>query len=276
MTKYLPTGRIKWGDPSKHNLESIMKLAKNRKKGYWFNVDLEYVHKLHDSHNDYPLAPEKMIIGDDIISNWTRNGMNKHGMKLGKVAKLTQNLNDKKEYRIHYVALQQCIEMGLKLGKIHEVVEFDQSDWMAKYINLNTKFRTAAKFKFEKELYKLMSNAVFGKTMENVRDRIDFKLINNVDIFKKHTELPSFKSFTSFNENLVGLHRTKCEIKLNKPIYVGASILDLSKTLMYDFNYNFIKKIYGNKAELLGTDTDSLKYCIETEDLYMDMHKNSD
>lgn len=110
--------------------------------------------------------------------------------------------------------------------------------------------------------------------MENVRKRVDVKLVTDSSKFVKLTSKPTFVSRKIFNEDLVAVHNKKEQLTLNKPAYVGMCILDLSKTVMYDFHYNYIKKRYKSKAQLLFTDTDSLCYEIQTEDIYADLFQN--
>ena len=127
-----------------------------------------------------------------------------------------------------------------------------------------------------------MNNSVFGKTMENLRKRVDIRLVTNEKKLDKLTSKPTCVSSKIFNENLMAVHKVKETLTLNRPAYVGMCILDLSKMLMYDFRYNYIKKKYNNRARLLFTDTDSLTYEIEAEDVYKDfwndkgMFDNSD
>jgi len=115
---------------------------------------------------------------------------------------------------------------------------------------------------------------VFGKTMENIRNRVNIKLVTSESEAKKLTNQPNFKSFTIFSKNLIAVHMNVTKLKFDKPVYLGAAILDISKNLMYDFHYNYIKHKYGNKTQLLFTDTDSLMYHIHTEDLYKDIAPN--
>ena len=218
-------------------------------------VDLEYPEKLHDLHNDYPLCPERVECKN-------------------KVEKLIPNLRDKKKYVLHYKNLIQCLQQGMKLKKIHRGIRFVESEWMKPYIEMNTQLRTKAKNNFEKDFYKLMNNSVFGKTMENIRNRVDVKLVNNVQRFKKLAAKPNYKGRKIFSENLIAVHMKKTSLTMNKPVYLGMCILDLSKTIMYDFHYNYIKPKYGNKAKLLFTDTDSFMYEIQTEDFYNDISGN--
>ena len=215
-------------------------------------VDLEYPEELHDLHNDYSLCPERVECD--------------HGVK-----KLIPNLRDKNNYVIHYKNLMQCLSLGMKLKKIHRGIKFYESAWLKPYIDKNTNLRTQAKNNFEKDFFKLMNNAVFGKTMENIRNRVNIKLVNTGDQFKKLVAKPNYESRIIFNENLVSVHMKKTSLTMNKPVYLGMCILDLSKTLMYDFHYNYIKTKYGDKAKLLFTDTDSLLYEIQTEDFYKDI-----
>ena len=159
----------------------------------------------------------------------------------------------------------------MKLTKIHKGIKFVESDWMKPYIEMNTNLRAKAKNNFEKDFFKLMNNSVFGKTMENIRNRVDVKLVNTEEKLRKLVAKPNFRSRKIFSENLVSVHMKKTSLTMNKPIYLGMCILELSKTIMYDFHYNYIKPKYGEKAKLLFTDTDSLMYEIETEDFYKDI-----
>ena len=217
-------------------------------------VDLEYPDDLHDLHNEYPLAPERITVN--------------------KTEKLVPNLNNREKYVLHHTNLKQYLNLGLKLTKIHRGVKFLERDWMKEYIQLNTDLRTKGTTDFEKDFFKLMNNSVFGKTMENVRNRVDIRIVNDEKKWNKLAKKHNFKSATIFSENLVAVHMRRTSVKLRKPIYLGMSILDISKTLMYDFHYNYIKSKYGNNAKLLFTDTDSLCYEITTEDFLKDISKN--
>ncbi|XP_072034592.1 uncharacterized protein [Amphiura filiformis] len=142
---------------------------------------------------------------------------------------------------------------------------------MKSYIDKNTRLRTKAKSDFEKDFFKLMNNSVFGKTMENIRNRVNVNLVTSEAEARKLTSKPNYDRYTIFDENLVAVHMKKIKLYFNKPIYLGMSILDISKTKMYDFHYNYIKRKYGGRAKLCMTDTDSLTYEIQTEDFYTDI-----
>ena len=253
MSMKLPTHGFEWLSSGE-----MEKLFDNQVVQVWektpciLEVDLEYPEELHDLHNDYPFCPEKVKC---------KNG----------VEKLIPNLRDKTKYVIHYKNLIQCLKAGLKLKKIHNGIKFIESEWLKPYIDKNTKLRTQAKNEFEKNFFKLMNNSVFGKTIENIRNRVNVKLVNTQEILKKLSAKTNYKGCKIFNENLISVHMKKTSLTMNKPVYLGMCILDLSKTIMYDFHYNYIKPKYGAKAKLLFTDTDSFMYEIETEDFYKDI-----
>ena len=156
------------------------------------------------------------------------------------------------------------------------MLKFDQSPWLKQYIDFNTEKQKHAKNSFKKDFFKLMNNSVFGKTMENLRKRVDIRPETNEKKLYKLTSKPTFVSSKVFNENLMAVHKVKETLTLNRPAYVDMCILDLSKMLMYNFHYNYIKKKYNNRARLLFTDTDSLTYEIEGDDVYKDFWNDKD
>eukprot|EP00732_Lithocolla_globosa_P000001 Lithocolla_globosa_v1_NODE_1_length_16663_cov_42.954359.p1 type:complete len:1376 gc:universal NODE_1_length_16663_cov_42.954359:11827-15954(+) len=282
MSQPLPFSNFNWVNESWNTFTSnyIMNMNPDDPYGAILEVDLEYPSRLHDLHNDYPVCPEKMSVSNSMLSpyslNLKRNGCEDVELPEDKTMKLVPNLLNKKRYVIHYRNLQQAMKLGLRLTKVRRVLTFTQKSWLKPYIDFNTSLRAKAKNAFEKDFFKLMNNSVFGKTMENVRGRIDFRLCTNDKQLDKLSSKPEYLHRNVFTDNLVGVHLKKTMVKLDKPIYAGFAILELSKHLMYDFHYNTIKVKYGNKAKLLGTDTDSLKYIIETPDLYKDMNEISE
>ncbi|XP_011859786.1 PREDICTED: uncharacterized protein LOC105557208 [Vollenhovia emeryi] len=176
-------------------------------------------------------------------------------------AKLLATLYCKKRYVIHYRNLQQCTRQGLRVTNIHRVLQFAQSAWFRDYIELNTQFRTLAKNNFEKNLYKLMNNAVFGKTMENVRNRVNVKLITKWEGrygAEAMVAKPNFHSRSIFSENLIAVELRKLEVKFDKPIYVGMCILNISKVCLYEFHHEYMLPLYRDRCKIMYTDTDSL------------------
>ena len=276
MSQYLPTGGFKWLTEKQINKINLSKYNENSNKGLLIEVDLEYPKELHDLHNDYPLAAERVCVNKDMLSEYCKTIATKYNISTGLVSKLIPTLSNKEKYVLHYRNLQLYLDLGLKINKVHRVLEFNQSPWLKQYINFNTEKRTQAKNSFEKDFFKLMNNSVFGKTMENIRKRVDVRLITDEKKLLKMVSKPTYVSSKIFNENLVAVHKIKETLTLNRPAYIGMCILDLSKTLMYNFHYNYIKKKYGNKAKLLFTDTDSLTYEIEAENVYQDFWNDKD
>ena len=276
MSQYLPTGGFRWMTQKQIDKTNLALYKEDSKKGLILEVDLKYPNKLHNLHNDYPLAPEKVKVTENMLSDYCKRIADKYSISTGLVHKLIPTLSKKEKYVLHYRNLQLYIKLGLKVSKVHRVLEFDQSPWLKQYIDYNTEKRKNAKNDFEKDFFKLMNNSVFGKTMENIRKRVDVRLVTDEKKLLKLTSKPTYVSSKIFNENLVAVHKIKETLTLNRPAYVGMCILDLSKTLMYDFHYNYIKHKYGEKAKLLFTDTDSLTYEIEANDVYKDFFKDKD
>ena len=276
MSQYLPTGNFKWMTDKEISKINLGKYELDSKEGLIPEVDLEYPKELHDLHNEYPIAAEKVKVSNDMLSAYCKKITKKYNISTGLVRKLIPTLRDKNEHVLHYRNLQLYLDLGLKIKKIHRVLKFDQSPWLKQYIDFNTEKKKPAKNTFEKDFFKLMNNSVFGETMENLRKRVDVKLVTNEKKLDKLTSKPTYVSSKIFNENLMAVHKIKETLTLNRPAYVGMCILDLSKTLMYDFHYNYIKKKYNDKAKLLFTDTDSLTYEIEAVDAYKDFWTDKD
>ena len=276
MSQPLPTHEFDWLTEKEIKSIDFTKVKDDADEGYILEVNLEYPEEIHDQHADYPLAPEHIQVTPDMLSPYAKSIAEDLKLKGSFTTKLVPNLNDKNRYVVNYRNLKQYLSLGMKLSKIHRVLSFKQSPWLKSYIDFNTDKRKQARNDFEKDFYKLMNNSVFGKTMENLRKRVKIELVNNQKRAMKLSVKPSFQGFRIFNEDLVGVNMKIEKLYLNRPIYVGFSILDMSKTLMYDFHYNHIKKIYGLSATLLFTDTDSLAYVIQTNDIYEDMMHSLD
>ena len=228
----------------------ISALTASKIKGYLLEVDVKYPTNLHDSHNGLPFMCDKM--------------------KINKVEKLVPNLKDKKNYIIHIGALDQALRHGLVLEMIHRAIEFNQTDWTKPCIDFNTKLRTAATNDFEKDFCKLMSNSVFEKTMENIRKHRNIKLVTNKDKYLRTVMKPNFKSGVLFGENLMECKMGHTKVVMKKPVYLGQTILDLSKIIMYEFHYDYMKPKFEG-LQLCYMDTDWLVYHIKTKDFYADI-----
>ena len=241
--------------------------------GRILEVDLEYPSRLHKSHNDYPLAPEKLLVEKEWLSDYQTELLENKSVL--NVTKLVPNLMDKKKYVVHYKNLQLYLSLGMRLKKIHRVLEFNEQPWMEPYIRLNRELRKQAKSTFAKDFYKLINNSVFGRRLENLHKRVDIKIIktdgSENEKLRKLIAKRSFNRRIKFSDEISAIHVNKTVLKLTKPIYIGFSVLDLSKHLMYDWYYNNLKTKYGENCTLLYTDTDSLLVDIKTNDVYKDM-----
>ena len=226
-------------------------IKKNSDKGYIIEVDVDYPSKLHKLQSDMPILPERM--------------------KIDKTQKLVCNLRYKKKYVVHISILKQALNDGLKLKKVHRVIEFNQKAWFKKHIDINTELRKKASNDFEKDFFKLMNNAVFGKAMENVRTHRDIKLVKTDYKRNKLVSEPNYHTMKLISENLSIIEMKKVKVKMNKPIYLGLSILEISKIIMYEFWYDYMKKKYGDMVKLCYMDTDSLVMNIKTKGFCKDI-----
>jgi len=239
--------------------------------GYILEVDLEYPSELHDLHNDFPLAPEKLVVTEQMLSSYASSFLTETKKHVSG-EKLIQNLNHKNNYVTHFANLKLYIRLGMKLTRIHRVLRFEQIPSVKSYIDFNTEKRRQAKTDFERDFYKLLNNSVFGKTMENARNRVNVVLCDDANKAKKLIAQPTFQHVEIINPELVMIHRLRAKIHQTKPIYTGFSILELSKIHMYRFHYDIMLAKYSAlNCRLLFSDTDSLCYHIVTEDLYRDL-----
>ena len=172
-------------------------ISENSEIGYILEVDLEYCKELHDSHSDYPLAPEKLEISSDMLSTYCIDIANKYGIKVGGVNKLVPNLRNKMKYVVHYRNLQCYLSLGMKLIKVHRILKFKQFNWLKKYMEFNTQKRKESTDEFNKAFFKLLMNCVYGKSMENIRKRMSVKVINNYKNYLRYVanEILSHKKY---------------------------------------------------------------------------------
>ena len=230
ISKKLPVNGFKWTDNIKINEEFIKNYNKNDKKGYIFEVDVKYPKKLHELHSDFPFLPERM--------------------EINKCKKLVCNLYDQKKYVVHINSFKQALNHGLKLKKIHGIIEFNQDE--------------------------LMNNSVFGKTMENIRKHREIKLVTTDKKGSKLVSEPNYHTINLISEDLSIIEMKKNKVKMNKPIYLGLSILEISKILMYEFWYDYMKSKYNDNVRLCYMDMDSFIMNIKTNDFYKDISDGVD
>ena len=229
MSQKLPVNDVKCVKQEellKFNEDFIKNYDENSNTGYFLEVDIDYPKELFNLHKDLPFLPESK--------------------KVNKVEKLICDIEDKKKYVIHIRALKQALNHGLKLKKVHRAIKFKQKAWLKPYIKRNTDLRKKTQNGFEKDSFKLMNNFNFGEKMENVRDHRDIKLVTSDKRRKRLVSKSNYLSHKNFSEHLMAIEMKKRKLKMTKPRYLGMSILDVNKTLMYEVWYDYIKPKYGD------------------------------
>ncbi|CAH0404376.1 unnamed protein product [Chilo suppressalis] len=255
MSQPLPYSGFKWVDVDSIDIYNV---PEDSDVGYILEVDLTYPKELHDMHSDLPFCAEKKIV------------------PLSNTEFLTTNLTSKQNYVIHYSYLKLCMEHGLKIHKIKRVLKFKQKAWIKPYIDFNNERRSIAKTEFDKNIFKQLNNVIYGKSMQ----RSDYATIKLFDhwgnIGRKRGAFniigqPNYSSHTICSKSTIAVKLQPPKVVFKTPIYIGFSILDLSKKYMYDFHYNVMKKRFGDKLFLLYTDTDSFIYQIKIHDYYKEI-----
>ena len=275
MSQYLPTSEFEKLDfPEGYILEQIVEdlrfIPDNNEYGYFIECDMIYPAEIKEKTENFPLCPYQTKADPNLFSEYM-NSVKQPNYK--PTEKLMCDLTNKYNYMMHYRMFKFYTQIGMKVTKIHTIYRFKQSLWLEKYINHNTQKRTKAKTNFEKDLYKLMNNAFFGKTMENVRERTNLEFIphTNIDqIIKRQSKL-SFKGIVNHYSEFSIYKFDKEKVIFDKPIYLGFSVLELSKLLMYEFYYHKLQPYYGDKIKLHYMDTDSFILSIKTGDLINDL-----
>ena len=276
MQEYLPWKNFEWMSPYQLNYDFIKRLEPEGEVGCIIQCSLEYPVALHDYHSDYPLAPIKKSIPYGMLSSVARMICDKHKLKrTTNVEKLLATVEDKDFYILHYRNLQLYVSLGLRVKKIHAGIIFKQGPIMKSYIDFNSEKRAQATNKFDTDFYKLLSNSLYGKTIENPEKRSKVKLCSESSMYENYVGKPNFKNAKRINSKLVGVEMKYSSIKINKPFYIGMSILDLSKWHMYNFHYNVMKAIFGDRVHLLYMDTDSFIYEISSADVYEELRPHA-
>ena len=269
----LPVGNFRFLSDEEMSDFDLDTIEADAEIGYIVECDLEYPSHLHDMHNDYPMAPEHLTVEKDMLSPFAVSLLDPD-RPWKPTKKLVPNLMHKTKYTCHYRNLQLYKRHGLVITNIHRILSFTQSTWLKPWIDLCNQRRREARSEFESDLAKLQANATFGKTMEQIRNRVNIRLIADSDKVVKAVSKPSFRESEIVNSELVMVRSAKSKIKMTKPISVGFAILELSKLIMYEHFYDHLKAKYGERCSLLFTDTDSLCCEIRTDDLYDDMGKH--
>ena len=228
--------------------------------------------ELHDFFADYPLATSREVVDIGAMSNEQVDMLGKFGITtLSKVLKLLQTLHPKEGYILHYLTLKLYHELGMKIIHLGKFLQYRQSHWMANFVDLNTRLRKAAINKFQENFYKLNANSAFSKTMESKLERKKLKIVRNEREILRKTALSTMKSFQILDNQLVTIGFSVTKILWDKPLIVGATILDLAKRFVFQFLYQKMKP--NLNLELLFSDTDRFIYAIKTDDVYRDLEK---
>ena len=251
----------------------IMSLKESDEHGYLFEVDLVYPPHVQDISEDLPFAPERATTTKECLTNYMNDlhEMLHPGMSYSGCEKLLLTHGDKHNYVVHGLLLQFYLEQGMILQKVHQVIRFKQKPIFKNYIEFNSRKRQFAKSKIEKEYYKLKNNSVYGKTMENLKKRLKFKLVTNQGNLRKEVTKPSYLHNIIFSEFLAGITHCNGEILLNKPLYIGQAVLDLSKLVMYQWRYHIFshyEKLFNCTIKILGGDTDSFFMSVTGTSVY--------
>ncbi len=276
LSQYLPIGDFHWLSSKEIQEFDVTKVGKKSNVGYFLQVDMKYPSYLHDAHNHLPLAPEKIEIQPSEWSQYTRlvaKSLNEKEKSGG--IKLLTTLHDKKNYILYYETLKLYLKLGLVVTKIHRILRFKQSPFLEKFIELNNNARKKATSDFEISLYKLYNNSIYGKMMYNVFKKVDLKLVNSRNSFEKLVAKPNFSTSHIISDDLSCVAMKPFKVVCDKPIYVGATVLDLSKVHMYSFWYNYLLRKYSeNNISMLYTDTDSFYFHLQNRpEFYKDMEE---
>lgn len=270
MAQPLPIGGFQWKEPGAAGF------TRDQNTGHWnlppvvagqnwvAEVKLLYPQQLHKLHDDYPAAPYKRAVSFDEISAHSKAVLQANSKKFHSDEKLLATLEERDHYVVHAAALREYVRLGLVVAEVYRVLCFDESPWLQPYVEHNALRRQQAANAFEKDHYKLLTNSIFGKTMENIRRYRDVRLVMSAEKLLRYTRRPQFLRLVRFagdgDFGAVELRRTV--ITLTKPIYAGQAILDISKAHMYNFHYSIVKPEFGDSVRLLFTDTDSLAYAV--------------
>ena len=237
-------------------MKTLLKTDEDNDRSYILEVDVKYPKRLSNLHHcDLPILPERI--------------------KTDKCNKLVRNLYDKNNYAVHIRSLKQVLDHGMILKKVHRVIEFTQEVWLKPYKDMKSELSKLTKNDFEKDFLKLMINSVFGKTMENSRKHRDIKLVTTDKRRYQFLLEPNYHATKYFLENLLAIEINKIKVKINRPLYLGLSILEINKTLMHGFLYDYIKPKHQDNVKLCYM-IDRFIIHIKTEHVYEDIADDVD
>ena len=272
MIQPLPYKNFRWLTQSEIENFNILETTPNSPVGYILEIDLLYPKELHILHDDLPMAPQHLNITYNMLSPHAKKICDFLNLKnVLPCKKLTPNFFNKKNYISHYLNVKFYVENGLRITKIHKILAFSQKSWLKPYIQFNNEKRKEVTSDFEKNFFKKMNNSFYGKTCMNVRKRLNVRAALNVEQSKKYLSSPSLEYFEIVNDFLTLFKCKKTNLVLDKPIYVGFTVLELSKLKMYSLYYDYFKSYYNDNCSLLYMDTDSFIMEIKCNNVYNDL-----
>lgn len=274
MTQFLPYGGHHFYDGGKDTekrKDEIMLWSDENETGAFLEVDFYFPDDVHDKLEDYPPCPENMEITYDMLKGYNKEICERECGKNYKAKKLTPHLGEHKKYVCDYRLLKKAVALGAVITKVYRILEFKQSAWLKPYIDKCTQYRKEAKNDFDKDVFKLLINSIYGKTCENIRNRRTIKITSDPERALKWVSKNTFIN-GKVEDGMYYIELCKERIVYNRPSYVGIAVLDISKKLMLDFHYDFMMEKYGKeKAKLLYSDTDSLVYHVTTPNFLKDI-----
>ena len=274
MSQKLPIDGYEWCKVTPDLLDNILDANIDGDIGYILEVDMDYPLHLHNDHNDFPMAPHKMMVEDKLYSPYQHQliaELKQKGIKTLKSEKLVTTFFPKVKYVVHFATLQFYVKQGMDVRRVHRAIKFRQASWLKDYVDFCTTQRQAATSDFDKDFWKLMVNSIYGKTIEDKRKHSTVALALR-DIEAERLMRKNYcKNLTILDESKVLFLMKTLDVLMDKPIAVGFAVLELAKLKMYSLHYDTFKKYYGDRIECAYTDTDSLIYKITTQDLTADL-----
>ena len=222
------------------DIKTVLETPDDNEDGYVIECDLHFPKQIHEKLKQYPPAPENISPKDEWLSDYRKELKKQLNIK-GNTAKLVPHLKDHNNYCIHYRNLKYLVQLGVEIKKVHNIASFKQKAWLKKYIDFNTEMRKEAKNDFEKDFFKLMNNSVFGKTMENIKNRVNIHATTSEENAVKWFSKIHMRGAKYFS-GLYLIEMFKEEVLYDKSPYVGASVLHMIILRMMEFHYDVVEK----------------------------------
>ncbi|XP_064465540.1 uncharacterized protein LOC135377190 [Ornithodoros turicata] len=267
MTFHLPTGGFEWVDPSRWSEIDFLNIPHDSEVGYVYVVDLLYPEELHALTRDFPLAPEHRCVDENELSPYQRHLKDALALNAPPTKKLLLTCYDKERYVVHYALLALYVRLGMKIKRVHSILSFRQDDFLRTFVQRNVALRNAASTKFERLLYKTMSNSTFGKSIQNVRRMKRYAIAYDKESALRKASSVDSQHFLILSDKCILYEMKQRRIKCTHPLYVGFAILEISKVRMYSFIYESLFSRLTCPVQLIYSDTDSVIFSLTCESL---------